>query len=128
MFYEYVGKHYSRIATGHYAQVRLAEGVEEDAEAETETGSDVQVEVEREQTRPRSRARVRARLLTSPDAVKDQTYFLSNLRQDQLAKAMFPIGHMQKTEVDTYYAQGDSDSDADDIVVASYVLVTCIYT
>ena len=41
----------------------------------------------------------RARLVMSPDAVKDQTYFLSNLRQDQLAKALFPIGHLRKPQV-----------------------------
>ncbi len=40
-----------------------------------------------------------ARLLRSADEQKDQTYFLSRLRQDQLAKAMFPIGGYRKDEV-----------------------------
>ena len=69
MFYEYVGKYFPKVATGHYAQVKI----------DNETG--------------------KAKLIMSPDAVKDQTYFLSNLRQDQLAKALFPIGHLQKSEV-----------------------------
>ena len=69
MFYEYVGKYFPKVATGHYAQVKI----------DKDTG--------------------KARLIMSPDAIKDQTYFLSNLRQDQLAKALFPIGHLQKSEV-----------------------------
>jgi len=39
------------------------------------------------------------RLFRSPDPVKDQTYFLSRLSQSQLARALFPIGHLRKTEV-----------------------------
>ena len=68
MFYDYVGRHFTKVATGHYAQVRT-----------TEEG--------------------RAELFMSPDPVKDQTYFLCNLRQDQLQRCLFPIGHLQKSEV-----------------------------
>jgi tRNA (5-methylaminomethyl-2-thiouridylate)-methyltransferase len=35
----------------------------------------------------------------SLDRVKDQTYFLSHLRQDQVARALFPIGEMHKRDV-----------------------------
>jgi tRNA (5-methylaminomethyl-2-thiouridylate)-methyltransferase len=40
-----------------------------------------------------------SRLLRGVDGNKDQTYFLSALNQEQLAKAMFPIGHLPKPEV-----------------------------
>lgn len=35
----------------------------------------------------------------APDPVKDQSYFLSHLSQQQLAHALFPVGGMQKREV-----------------------------
>jgi tRNA-specific 2-thiouridylase len=41
----------------------------------------------------------RSRLLKGVDPVKDQTYFLSQLRQDQLRRCRFPIGHFTKAQV-----------------------------
>jgi tRNA-specific 2-thiouridylase len=39
------------------------------------------------------------KLLAGKDGNKDQSYFLCQLSQDQLAKAMFPIGELTKPEV-----------------------------
>ena len=59
----------SRIATGHYARITR----------NPETG--------------------RWELRRSADETKDQTYFLFGLTQDQLARALFPLGGMQKSQV-----------------------------
>src|SRR6202042_26088 len=58
-----------RIATGHYARVRHNEHTN------------------------------RYELLRAVDESKDQTYFLFGLRQEQLARAEFPLGEMTKHEV-----------------------------
>jgi tRNA-specific 2-thiouridylase len=57
----------SRIATGHYAGVRVANGQHE--------------------------------LLRGDDAAKDQSYFLYRLNQAQLARVMFPLANLVKSEV-----------------------------
>jgi tRNA-specific 2-thiouridylase len=38
-------------------------------------------------------------MLRSVDRAKDQTYFLFGLKQDQLARSMFPLGAMEKSAV-----------------------------
>ncbi|HEX2530759.1 MAG TPA: tRNA 2-thiouridine(34) synthase MnmA [Burkholderiaceae bacterium] len=60
------------IATGHYARVR-----------EVGSGGDAG----------------RFELLKARDAGKDQSYFLHRLNQTQLAKTLFPLGEIEKTEV-----------------------------
>ena len=59
----------SRIATGHYARVRVR-------------GCDEKLE-----------------LLKAADGSKDQSYFLHRLKQAQLARTLFPLGEIRKTEV-----------------------------
>ena len=58
-----------KIATGHYARVRF------------------------------NAASGRHELLKGLDPAKDQSYFLHRLNQQQLAKTMFPVGELHKTEV-----------------------------
>ena len=57
----------TRIATGHYAQLRGEHG--------------------------------RFALLRGADPAKDQSYFLHRLTQAQLARVLFPVGHLLKSEV-----------------------------
>jgi len=59
-----------KIATGHYARVREAAG-----------------------------GGGRFELLKGLDATKDQSYFLHRLHQGQLARTLFPVGELRKTEV-----------------------------
>ena len=50
------------------------------------------------------------RLLAGEDANKDQSYFLCQLTQDQLACALFPIGDLDKSEVRRLAAEADLPS------------------
>ena len=72
-FYEHLERHFGgqfdRIGSGHYA--RLVRG----------PGGDPGNQV---------------RLAMTPDAVKDQTYFLAHLSQEQLARTIFPLGTLTK--------------------------------
>jgi len=63
-----------KIATGHYARVRTV------ADAAFDGGQ-------------------RVELLKGLDPLKDQSYFLHRLNQAQLAKTLFPVGELPKTEV-----------------------------
>ncbi len=61
-----------KVATGHYARLDSFTG---------ENGTEIY------------------RLLSGKDQNKDQSYFLCQLNQEQLSKALFPIGELTKTEV-----------------------------
>jgi len=62
------------IATGHYARVRETPAAEHGAHGRYE-------------------------LLRGVDTTKDQSYFLHRLNQAQLARTLFPLGDLRKTEV-----------------------------
>lgn len=54
-------------------------------------------------------------LVAAPDAIKDQTYFLSQLTQAQLQRLIFPIGHLCKAQVrDLAYAADLPNKDRKD--------------
>ncbi len=79
------------IATGHYARV----GVNSFREA---TGGGVPFSVQQEN----GVKELRENLFTLErgiDTSKDQSYFLWTLTEEDLAHTLFPIGHMQKSEV-----------------------------
>jgi len=46
-------------------------------------------------------------LLAGRDKNKDQSYFLCQISQEQLAKALFPIGHLEKSDVRKIAAEQD---------------------
>lgn len=48
-----------------------------------------------------------ARLYKGNDPIKDQTYFLSRMSQEQLARCIFPVGQYPKAEVRALAAQYD---------------------
>ncbi len=79
------------IATGHYARVRSnpggAQGAHEESSATALDGARV------------AQSGQRFELLRGLDPSKDQSYFLHRLNQSQLARTLFPIGHLRKTEV-----------------------------
>ncbi|CAG9462001.1 unnamed protein product [Pedinophyceae sp. YPF-701] len=81
-FFEYLEQHhgqdFDRVASGHYAALQ----------------------------RPEGSAAGPVRLAMTPDDVKDQTYFLAGLTQAQLARCMFPLGPLTKTQVREIAARG----------------------
>ena len=79
------------IATGHFARVeRVGSSRREEAHSYSSAGS---------QSLLTSAATGRYLLKRGRDSRKDQSYFLFSLRQDQLSRAMFPLG--EKTKSDT---------------------------
>ena len=76
------GRGYDYVATGHYAQL-----VEHNTPIQN-THSNHHTNIKRLK-----------KMRRAPDAVKDQSYFLSMLTQEQLSNVLFPIGKYTKKEV-----------------------------
>ena len=68
------------IATGHYARIKH----------DTNTRMD---------TNDANKNSPKYKLLTGADKEKDQSYFLWTLGQRELSRSLFPVGHLQKSEV-----------------------------
>lgn len=68
-FYEKIDSSYEKVASGHYAKVVFNDSSQ------------------------------KFQLKQSPDPVKDQTYFLAYLTQQQLSRALFPIGEFDKKQI-----------------------------
>jgi tRNA-uridine 2-sulfurtransferase len=81
-----------KIATGHYARVREVKGAA--AAGPSQGGRRPLGWQERSDM-----GAVRFELLKGLDPLKDQSYFLHRLTQAQLAKTLFPVGELPKTEV-----------------------------
>lgn len=96
MFYDHVGKHFRHVATGHYARLERFD----DDDAVGAAGAVAPLGVNGDRGGGGGGDGLgRVRLLLSPDAVKDQTYFLCALSQDQLRKALFPLGGYTKEKI-----------------------------
>jgi len=78
------------IATGHFARIE---------KVSSSRREEAQTEIRNSQSLLTSAATNRYLLKRGKDLRKDQSYFLFSLRQDQLARALFPLG--EKTKSDT---------------------------
>ena len=76
-FFEKLGDDFDIVVSGHYA--RTSPNPAERASVAHDPGP--------------------VRLFRAPDPVKDQSYFLSHLSQDQVSRLYFPLGKLHKAEV-----------------------------
>ena len=99
-FHEKRGYDYDLIATGHYAQTEsLPLTTIPERSSPTRSLSKGRGDSETLVSSNQPEGKILKWLCTSPDPVKDQTDFLAQIYDWQLAKALFPIGHYMKDEV-----------------------------
>jgi tRNA-uridine 2-sulfurtransferase len=91
LLYDWAMKHgFDYVATGHYAQIEKV--VSSQLSVVSKNALKLGLDENRLQTTD-------YRLLRSADEFKDQTYFIYNIKTEQLPHVLFPIGHLKKTQV-----------------------------
>src|SRR5574344_77518 len=86
------------VATGHYCIKEESNNMIALSENQQNNNLNLTMNEEREEKR---RGNKSYKLIAGAEKNKDQSYFLCQLSQAQLARALFPIGHLQKAEVRT---------------------------
>ena len=95
------------VATGHYCRkeiLRCAQNDNGNAQNDNEIAGNDGVMAGPDRPSPVYR------ILEGTDPNKDQTYFLCQLSQEQLARTLFPIGHLTKPEVRRIAKEADLPS------------------
>ena len=90
------------VATGHYCRKEILRCAKDDREAQDHR--------EAQDAREAQEGGEIYRILEGTDPNKDQTYFLCQLSQEQLARTLFPIGHLTKPEVRRIAKEADLPS------------------
>ena len=119
-FYDYLDKQhggrFERVASGHYARVlRMPAHCQAHAHAATQPGltvepcgpapagthvsSSEQAQQQEEEGLFGGEDEGHVLLALTPDAVKDQTYFLAHLSRQQMRRTMFPLAGLTKLQV-----------------------------
>ena len=93
------------VATGHYARVEAMPSATGKGPVSDPQGADCTGIA-----RPIGQPATMYRILEGVDPGKDQSYFLCQLSQEQLSKAIFPIGGMLKSEVRRLAKEADLPS------------------
>ena len=98
------------VATGHYARTRGVDGKSIDSASSLSSSARMNAFIHSDGLRGRGvlaedrgnqikNSKVKYNLLAGVDGNKDQSYFLWTLKQEQLSKTLFPVGHFKKEEV-----------------------------
>ena len=93
------------VATGHYARVERVPSAQGKGQVRVPQGDDDTCIA-----LPNAQSPTMYRILEGVDPRKDQSYFLCQLSQEQLSKAIFPIGGMLKSEVRRLAKEADLPS------------------